>query len=234
MAKATVKTRRVNMSAEMLKRAAAQDPAVRDKIAKDFRLYEGRRMSRVVTDHFKDAISQAARITGMGVPGAHADRPVKVKTSYGDVDVGRWQALAQQYRNAKRRLRRGTENLYWKFTGGTSAYLYKTAAAIKPARILNVKVTPTSGGKSQVTVKVSSTITAPSTGDPVVDGLMRNSFVQGTSRAVGGEAFLADAGGRKKLTPAGIVAVNEARRPLLVELAAALGNRARQALSNLK
>lgn len=224
MAKTKVTTKKVTIRTEAVKRAAANNPQVRQQLTDQFRKFTGRQMVNVVTAHYQEAINQAARIVDSGVPGGDTGRQVTVKTSFGNVAIGFWEALTERYRKSKRRAWPGTENLFWKQTGATSKYLLKLAISVGPARLSRVQAT---ASKSGSTVKITSTITAPRTGDPVIDGLTRNSFVQGAPDQV-------QSGGGKNLTPAGIVAVTEARRPLISQLAAALGLRAMQALRNVK
>lgn len=227
MATTKVTTKKVTLRTEALKRVAAAYPGVQRQLEDQFRKFTGRQMVNIVTEHYQEAINQAARLADQGVPGAESGASPVVNTRFGSVAMGLWTALTDRYRKNKRRQRPGTESLFWKFRGDTGRYLIKLAIGVRSASLSRVKA-ELSSSRAKATIRISSTITAPSTGDPVIDGLMRNSFVQGAPTFVQGE------GGGKTLTPAGIVAVTEARRPLISQLAAALGNKAVQALRKIK
>jgi hypothetical protein len=229
MAKTTVTTKKVTMRVESLLRAAAQNAEVREKLGSQFRRFAGKEMTKVVTNHFQEAINQAASLVDSGVSGAASGRDVTVKTAYGAVTLGFWESLTHKYRTYKKRSFPGTEKLFWKRTGNTGKYLLNLAIAVKSAHMSNIKTEAAAGGKSKVSVRIMSTITAPSTGDPTIDRMMRDSFVQGSPTFLPGASK-----GQKILTPAGIVAVNEATRPLMSQLAATLGIRAMQAIRNIK
>lgn len=228
MAKTRVTTKKVTIRTEAIKRAAAHNPAVLHQLEDKFRRFTGRQMTNIVTEHYQEAINQAAALVDRGIPGAGTGGAQTVGTRFGDVLLGYWEALTTRYRAQKKRKRPGTEGLFWHLSGSTGRYMIKLAVGVKSARLSKVKAEPSSS-TAKATVRISSTITAPSTGDPVIDDLMRNAFVQGEAtlptRARGEEG--------KSLTPAGIVAVTEARRPLISQLAAALGIRARQAIGKI-
>lgn len=232
MATTKVTTRKVTLGTEAIKRAAARDPRVLKQLENQFRRFTGREMANVVTDHFQEAIGHAARLVDDGVPGAESGAAPTVRTRFGAVVISYWSALTSRYRASKKRNFAGTEGLFWKRSGATGKYLLKVSTGVKSARLSKVKAEPSSA-TARAQVRVSSTITTPFTGDPVIDGLMRNSFVQGEPTFVRGSAG-------KNLTPAGIVAVMEAGkggqppRPLISQLAAALGIRAQQALRKIK
>ena len=226
MATTKVTTRKVTLGTEAIKRAAARDPRVLKQLENQFRRFTGREMANVVTDHFQEAIGHAARLVDDGVPGAESGAAPTVRTRFGAVVISYWSALTSRYRASKKRNFAGTEGLFWKRSGATGKYLLKVSTGVKSARLSRVKAEPSSA-TARAQVRVSSTITTPFTGDPVIDGLMRNSFVQGEPTFVRGS-------GGKTLTPAGIVAVTEARRPLISQLAATLGIRAQQALRKIK
>lgn len=229
MARTTVTTKKVTFRVESLLKAAAQNVEVRDKLGQQYRRFAGREMTKVVTLHFQEAINQAASLMDSGVSGADTGSDVTVKTAYGDVALEFWRALTPRYRTHKKLKYPDTENLFWKRTGNTGKYLLNLAIAVKSAHMSNIKTEAAAGGKSKVSVRIMSTITAPSTGDPTIDDMMRDSFVQGSPTFRPGASK-----GQKNLTPAGIVAVNEATRPLMSQLAAALGIRAMQAIRNIK
>lgn len=244
----TTKARRVSIGTEQIRRAAAQDPEVRRQLEREFRMTLGKEMAETVGDYFSEALNQAARITERGVPlasskkvdAAEAKKPgssvslnsgrsFDVVTRFGNVRMPFWPALTETYRRRKAREQPGTERLFWRFTGKT--YKFLRDLAIQPAvtrgQLRNVKATPAKSGTSKTTVLITSTINVPSTGDATIDGLVRNSFVRGAPAHV-------EVAGGKTLSPAGIVAVTESRRPLLSTLSAALGIMARKALGNLK
>lgn len=226
MAQTRVTTKKVTLRTEAIKKAAAKNPRVLEQLEDGFRKYTGRQMTTVVTDHYQEAINQAARLVDQGIPGAERGASPTVRTRFGDVLLGYWQALTGKHRAMKAKKYAGTEGLFWHMSGATGRYLIKVAVGVKSARLSKVKA-EASSRTAKATVRISSTITAPSTGDPVIDGLMRNSFVQGSPTFVRSEQG-------KTLTPAGIVAVTEARRPLISQLAAALGIKAQQALRKIQ
>lgn len=229
MATTRVTTKKVTIRTEAIKRVAARSPAVLAQLEDGFRKYTGRQMAAIVTDHYQEAINQAASLVDQGIPGAETGGSKTVSTRFGEVLLGYWAALTSRHRAMKQRKYPGTQDLFWRMRGTTGRYLIKLAVGVKSARLSKVKAAPSSA-TAKATVRISSTITAPTTGDPVIDGLMRDAFVQGAptlpTRTRGEEG--------KTLTPAGIVAVTEARRPLISQLAAALGIRARQAIGKIK
>lgn len=227
MAQTRVTTKKVTLRVEAIKKAAANNPVVLKEMEDKFRRYTGRRMTSIVTEHFQEGINQAARLVDQGVPGAGTGASPTIRTRFGTVAMTFWAALTSRYRATKRKHFPSTESLFWRMSGSTGRYLIKVAVGVKSARLSKVKAEPSSRN-AKATVRVSSTITTPSTGDPVIDGLMRNSFVQGEPTFARAEQ------GGKSLTPAGIVAVTEARRPLISQLAAAMGIRAMQALRKIK
>lgn len=229
MANTRVTTKKVTLQAEAIKRAVARDPAVLKKLEDEFRKYTGRQMVNVVTEHYQEAINQAARVVDQGIPGAESDTTPTISTRFGGVTLGLWAALAPRYRKFKARSAPGTQGLFWKLSGATGKYMIRLAVGVKSARLSRVKAVPSSA-TAKATVRVSATITTPVTGDPVIDGLMRDPFVQGEVKL---PTKVRGADG-KSLTPAGIVAVTEARRPLISQLAATLGKRAQQALRKIK
>lgn len=229
MAKTRVTTKKVTLRTEAIKRVAASNPGVLAQLEDGFRRYTGRQMVNIVTEHYQEGINQAAALVDRGIPGAETGGPQTVSTRFGEVLLGYWAALTGRHRAMKAKKYPGTQGLFWHMRGTTGRYLIKLAVGVKSARLSKVKAAPSSAS-AKATVRISSTITAPSTGDPVIDDLMRNAFVQGAptlpTRARGEEG--------KSLSPAGIVAVTEARRPLISQLAAALGIRARQAIGKIK
>lgn len=60
MANTRVTTKKVTLQAEAIKRAVARDPAVLKKLEDEFRKFTGRQMVNVVTEHYQEAINQAA------------------------------------------------------------------------------------------------------------------------------------------------------------------------------
>lgn len=226
MAQTRVTTKKVTLRTEAIKKAAARNPAVLSQLEGSFRKFTGKQMTGIITEHYQEAINQAARVVDQGLPGAETGANPTVKTRFGDVLLGYWSALTGRHRAMKARKFAGTEGLFWRMSGATGRYLIKVAVGVKAARLSKVKA-EASSRTAKATVRISSTITAPSTGDVVIDGLMRNSFVQGSPTFVRSEQG-------KTLTPAGIVAVTEARRPLISQLAAALGIKAQQALRKIQ
>lgn len=224
MAKATVTTRKVTLRTEVLKRAAAQNPDVRNQLQRQFARFTGREMVKVVNSHYQEALVQAADTMSEGVAGAFSGVNASRRTRFGTAALGYWRALTRKYLTKKRNL--PGAGRFWKRTGQTGAFLRNLSNTIPSASLTNVKAEAATGGKSKVSVRISSTITVPSSGNAVIDGLVRDGFVQGKPTFVRRPSSV--------FTHADIIRVNEEQRPLLTQLAIAMGIRARQALSNLK
>lgn len=235
MAKTRVRAtaRNVGFQLESIKRmkeAVAQDPNVQRKLREDFRRFNGRQMTQLVTDYYQEAINQAAALVGRGVPGASKDQPVGFSTRFGFIDFGTvWGALNSKYRKMKER-KYGTGDLFWKRTGATGRFLLSRAVSVRNAQQINIKARPPSANAKHDLV-LTATIVVPSCGDPVIDALTREAFASGAITDVSSRFKVEEGAGR---TISDTIAITEARRPLLSVISAGLGQRARKALSRFR
>lgn len=244
MARTEIKANKVSFSTLALKRAVAQDPEARKAVGDKFRKGAGKKLARIVGEHYHAAIKGAAMAARDGVPGGSTGiSKVQIPTPLGSAPVGPWDALSADYMIRKLRVRgEGVYNMFWRFKHAAYRLLWNAAGRVTLPGITAVKVVPSSGGKSQSTVQLTSRLTVPSSGNETLDIITQKAFVQGLPSAkgfdeavaAGKSTFFDEFGGvTKKLSPEGIVAAADRRRPLVSKLAEVMGARARTALRKI-
>ena len=239
MAKVTVKANRTTIGVSVLRNVAARNPEVQRQLRDHFAKWQGREVADLVGDHYKEVFVQATRATATGFPGAGRDGKNAIRTGFGVMPLGSWVALTIKYIKEKIRTHKGTEDMWWKRSGVVSTVISRASRSLTRTGGGNLRnaasftgITSKHAGGNLPQVRLSGKIGLKPTGHPTLDFLARSSFASGTPvwSSFPEGAKTPDQGGELGI----VLAVTDRRRPLISQLAAALGQEAVKAISKLK
>ena len=240
----------------------ASNPAVMEQLERHTRRYIAPVAARKVGKLYSEVFQSFAKLTGAGIGGASGGYSGTVDTAYGPVQVGPWAALNAAWR--KRKEQNGKSEHFWSNTGGTSDWASRLLAFWNGTNlsVANLDAAPGKAkasfrglkvgakGKTGRQIGVSYDILIPKTGNVYVDNIVSNLFVGSAAPAFSikdgkkaGDTPYKFRGsykeGRKTirvstLDKGAIVAVTDARRPLLSAISSALGLKVQQVIKEAR
>lgn len=239
----------------------ASNPAVMEQLERHTRRYIAPVAAKRVGQLYSEVFQSFSKLTGAGISGASRNYSGSVDTAYGPVQVGPWAALNSAWRKRKEN---GKKTKFWSNSGGTSDWASRLMAFWNGTNlsVANLDAAPGkakasfrglkvgSKGKTGRQIGVSYDILIPKTGNVYVDNIVSNLFVGSAAPAfsikdgkkAGDRPYKLRGSykeGRKTirvstLDKGAIVAVTDARRPLLSAISSALGLKVQQVIKEAR